>query len=382
MPYIGNIPATQFASLTYQDLTGGSGTTFTLDSPVGSAQDIEVFVNNVRQEPGVAYNITGSTGLTMTGSIASTDDFYVVFQGKSIGTVSHPSGSALEASTGTFSGALSATTGTFSGALSATTGTFSDNVDINGNDLILDADGDTKISASTDDVLTFDTAASERMRITATGAVLVATTDENPASNNVAGIKLESSGTVQFSRSGTSVVQVNRLQDGTIVTFRSAGNVEGSIGVSGTTVSYNGGHLSRWSRLIANNKDTSILKGTVMTNLDAMVEWGDEDNEQLNKMAVSSVEGDINVSGVFVSWDEDDDWNDMNIAMTGDMVIRIAQGTTVARGDLLMSAGDGTAKPQGDDIVRSKTIAKVTSTNVSHTYDDGSYLVPCVLMAC
>jgi len=49
---------------------------------------------------------------------------------------------------------------------------------------------------------------------------------------------------------------------------------------------------------------------------------------------------------------------------------------------LLMSAGDGTAKPQGDDIVRSKTIAKVTSTNVSRTYDDGSYLVPCVLMAC
>ena len=74
--------------------------------------------------------------------------------------------------------------------------------------------------------------------------------------------------------------------------------------------------------------------------------------------------------------------NDMNVGMTGDMVIRIASGTTIARGDLLMSAGDGTAKPQDDDIVRSKTIAKVTSTNVSHTYDDGTYLVPCVLMAC
>jgi len=49
--------------------------------------------------------------------------------------------------------------------------------------------------------------------------------------------------------------------------------------------------------------------------------------------------------------------------------------------DLLMSAGDGTAKPQGDDIVRSKTVAKVTSTHVSHTYPDGSYAVPCVVMA-
>jgi hypothetical protein len=115
-----------------------------------------------------------------------------------------------------------------------------------------------------------------------------------------------------------------------------------------------------------------------------MCEWGEEDNQQLNRMKVSDVEGDRNVSGVFQSWDDDDDiyTNDFYCSMTGDFVIRIAQGTTVARGDLLMSAGDGTAKPQDDDIVRSKTIAKVTSTTVSTTYSDGSYCVPCVLMAC
>jgi hypothetical protein len=60
--------------------------------------------------------------------------------------------------------------------------------------------------------------------------------------------------------------------------------------------------------------------------------------------------------------------NDMNVAMTGDMVIRIAQGTTVARGDLLMTAGDGTAKPQGDDIVRSKTIAKGDQHHMFHIH--------------
>ena len=199
--------------------------------------------------------------------------------------------------------------------------------------------------------------------------------------------------------------------DGVIIVFYAQGNNEGNISVSGTTVSYNGGHLSRWSQLSDGSKDTTIVK--TMTNLDQMCVWshdakavGDEiknacgetiiatdndvkdayteDNEQLNCMAVSSVEGDANAQDlqVFVSWDDKDDFNDMNVAMTGDMVIRIAQGTTVARGDLLMSAGDGTAKPQGDDIVRSKTIAKVISTNVSHTYDDGSYLVPCVVMAC
>ena len=194
--------------------------------------------------------------------------------------------------------------------------------------------------------------------------------------------------------SGASCIYINRqLDDGHLLIFAQAGNIEGTISVSGTLVSYNGGHLSRWSQLTDGTKDTSIVKGTVMTNLDQMAVWAHdavdgkdaytEDNEQLNCMAVSSVEGDANVAGVFVNWDNDDDgFNDMNVAMTGDMVIRIAQGTTVARGDLLMSAGDGTAKPQGDDIVRSKTIAKVTSTQVSHTYDDGTYLVPCVLMAC
>ena len=210
---------------------------------------------------------------------------------------------------------------------------------------------------------------------------------------------------------------LNRMgNDGMLVAFRQGGTTEGSISVSGTTVSYNGGHLSRWSQATDGNRIDGLVKGTVMTNLDQMAVWhheaqaatlyedgdeipegkkvGDEktpavdayteDNEQLNCMAVSSVEGDANVAGVFVNWDDDDKDHtaDMNVAMTGDMVIRIAKDTTVARGDLLMSAGDGTAKPQDDDIVRSKTIAKVTSTTVSHTYDDGSYLVPCVLMAC
>lgn len=232
--------------------------------------------------------------------------------------------------------------------------------------------------------LAFATGATERARFNSGTGLLIGTTNNSPAESSTAtGIRLGYNGGSQFSKSNDAIVTFNRNDsDGNMLQFAQAGSVEGTISVSGTTISYNGGHLSRWSRLADDSKDTSIVKGTVMTNLDAMVEWSDEDNEQLNKMAVSSVEGDANVAGVFVNWDDDDDWNDMNIAMTGDMVIRVAQGTTVQRGDLLMSAGDGTAKPQGDDIVRSKTIAKVTSTHVSHTYDDGSYLVPCVLMAC
>ena len=189
--------------------------------------------------------------------------------------------------------------------------------------------------------------------------------------------------------SGDGLFTLNRQSsDGTLVKFRQANTDEGSISVSGTTVSYNGGHLSRWAQTTT-AKDESLVKGTVLSNLDEMNVYTDAegnpvDNEQLNKVKVSDVEGDANVAGVFVNWTHDDAHNvdEINMAMTGDMIIRIAQGVTVARGDLLMSAGDGTAKPQGDDIVRSKTIAKVTSTHVTCTYADGSFCVPCVLMAC
>lgn len=206
-----------------------------------------------------------------------------------------------------------------------------------------------------------------------------------------------------------------RTNDGTLVSFNQDGTEEGTISVSGTTVSYNGGHLSRWSQLLDGSKDESILKGTVMSNLDEMCVWekpaayyteyeeqnrtedmpqfkaGDlktpaeqSSNEQCNKTKVSDVEGDKNVAGVFVAWTYDDvhQTNDMLLGMTGDMVIRIGAGVVVQRGDLLISAGNGTAKPQADDIRRSSTVAKVTSTHVSCTYPDGSYCVPCVLMAC
>lgn len=224
----------------------------------------------------------------------------------------------------------------------------------------------------------------ERARFTSTGHLLVGKTSEaNIVTTD--GTRINSTGGMFTTRtSNTPILCARQGSDGNLIEFYAQGNSEGSISVSGTSVSYNGGHLSRWSQLASGAERVEILRGSVLSNLDEMCEWGEEDNEQLNRMKVSDVEGDVNVAGVFQAWDDDDDTyiNDFYCAMTGDFVIRIAQGTTVARGDLLMSAGDGTAKPQDDDIVRSKTIAKVTSTTVSTTYSDNSYCVPCVLMAC
>jgi len=96
MAYQGNPLYTAFSTINKQDLTGGTGTNFTLDYSVGSPQDIEVFVNNVRQEPGVAYTTTG-TSLTMTGAIIAADDFYVVFQGKAQQTAVPGAGTITQA---------------------------------------------------------------------------------------------------------------------------------------------------------------------------------------------------------------------------------------------------------------------------------------------
>jgi hypothetical protein len=230
---------------------------------------------------------------------------------------------------------------------------------------------------------------STRAIIDSSGNLLVGCTSTFNLSSNTQGSYIVSTGTSVFSASGDAPMYLNRRStDGALVRFYQDGTEEGSISVSGTTVSYNGGHLSRWAQTTT-AKDDSLTKGTVLSNLDSMNVYTDAEsnhvaNEQLNKVKVSDVEGDVNVAGVFVNWSHDDTHNvdEINMAMTGDMIIRIAQGVTVARGDLLMSAGDGTAKPQGDDIIRSKTVAKVTSTHVTCTYADGSYCVPCVLMAC
>jgi hypothetical protein len=231
---------------------------------------------------------------------------------------------------------------------------------------------------------TADGAASptERMRITSAGEFLVGKVVED---YNTAGFVVYTSGQSGSTVTGGIPLFVNRKSDdGILVQLFQDGTAEGSISVSGTTVSYNGAHLSRWSQLPGGVERTEILRGTVLSNSDEMCAWGEEDNEQLNRMKVSDVEGDPNVAGVFQGWDDDDNTytDDFYCAMTGDFIIRIAEGVTVQRGDLLMSAGDGTAKPQDDDIIRSKTIAKVTSTHVTCTYNDGSYCVPCVLMAC
>jgi hypothetical protein len=378
--------------------TTGSAATLTTARAIygnnfdGSAELTQVIASTFGGTGNGFTKFTGATTAEKTYTLPDASSTIVV-QGGALGT---PSSGTVTNLTGTASININGTVG----ATTASSGAFT----------TLSATGVTTVQAGTAalpaitttgntntgiyfpaaDTVGFSTGGSERARISSGGEFFVG---KSSSSSSVEGFEVrQPGGTVGvslISEGSSGCMLINRpTSDGVLVSLRQAGTQEGSISVSGTTVSYNGGHLSRWAQTTT-AKDESLVKGTVLSNLDEMNVYTDADgnpvqNEQLNKVKVSDVEGDVNVAGVFVNWDHDEDHNvdEINMAMTGDMIIRIAQGVTVQRGDLLMSAGNGTAKPQGDDIVRSKTVAKVTSTHVTCTYADGSFCVPCVLMSC
>ena len=268
----------------------------------------------------------------------------------------------------------------------------------------------------------------ERMRITSSGDVFIAKTG---TAIGTVGIELDSTGSGAFTTSAVPVLYVNRLtDDGDLIRFFQASTQEGSISVSGGNVSYNGFTGTHWSRF-TDNSTPNILRGTVLETLDEMCDWynlefdvttqdaegndvttpqkiphvltdsqsnGDVityNHEGIDVQATIVKENDVkhmmskvsdnsdakNVYGVFVAYDEDGEgYNDFYVASVGSFVVRIKANETIAKGDLLQSNGDGTAKVQTDDAVRSSSFAKVLSTTIIETYEDGSFIVPCSLM--
>ena len=246
-------------------------------------------------------------------------------------------------------------------------------------------------------------------------------------SSSVEGVRLHSGVNHHITVNGANVILFNRgTNDGQIVGFASQDATQGNISISGSTTSYNAFSASHWSRLTDNSKPT-ILKGTVIETIDEMCDWyqitftvpatddtpehnpkisialedgqsvGDtitynhdgtdyqatiiqEDDNKHTKCKISDTADSTRVYGVFADWDNDDDTvNDMYVTAVGTHVVRINKDVTVQAGDLLSSNGDGTAKVQDDDIIRSKTLGKVLTNIKQETYDDGSYTVPCAL---
>jgi hypothetical protein len=94
LAYIGTIPAEAYTSFAVQHFTTSATDTFTLDFPVANENEIALFINNVRQEPGSGYAYTASgTTLTLASAITGSDSMYCVFIGKTVQTVAPAAGS-------------------------------------------------------------------------------------------------------------------------------------------------------------------------------------------------------------------------------------------------------------------------------------------------
>ena len=113
MAYIGHSASGNFTTKPSKDTFSGDGSTtaFTL-SEGATTNTVDVFVENVRQEPTTAYTVDGTT-LTFTAAPGSgTNNIYVVNRGPLQLSATHPAAQALEASTGTFTGDLTVDTST------------------------------------------------------------------------------------------------------------------------------------------------------------------------------------------------------------------------------------------------------------------------------
>ena len=93
MAYVGTpIDTTnQFQSLVGKRFSGDASTTaFTLDIAPSSTLDIEVFVENVRQDPNSAYTLNGTTMTFAAAPPSGTNNIYVIHQAKAVGTIDIP----------------------------------------------------------------------------------------------------------------------------------------------------------------------------------------------------------------------------------------------------------------------------------------------------
>ena len=217
MGYVGNEPDVGFTSFAQQTITGNGGTSYTLSHAVANGKEILLYINNIKQEEGSskAYTASGTT-LTLSEAISSSDSCYCVFLGKALQTTVAPDGSVTSAK------------------LANANLEMPNTLDMNGNELILDADGDTSITADTDDQIDFKTGGSNRVTIDNSGNFIVGRTS---SSTTTVGAELRANGKIIGVMDGGNH-SFNRLtSDGDIVKFQKDGTEIGSIGCqSGTLV--------------------------------------------------------------------------------------------------------------------------------------------------
>ena len=189
-------------------------------------------------------------------------------------------------------------------------------------------------------------------------------------SSSATGAYFEQGTDLAVARSGGAALSVLRqTNDGQLIRFKRSGSEVGDITVSSGSVSLTGFQGCHETSGIAEN----LPLGTVVSTIDELDSMDNgEDKPDHPKVKVSDIVGDSRVYGVLQRYSADRN-NKPAIASVGTGSILVTGACS--GGDLLESNGDGTAKVQSDDIIRSKTIGKVTIGN----NDAGVKSVSCVL---
>ena len=180
MPYIGPAPSGTFGTGAKDRFSGDASTVaFTMSQSVGNVNDIDVFVDNVRQEPTISYTVSATT-LTFTAAPDSgTNNVYVVHKANAA-SLTPPDNIALKPSSVDSSGDITGST--------------------------LNADGDT----SAGDNAAIGYTAAEGLILTGQGSTSDVT------------IKNDADATVASIATGTTIFT---LSDDAFVTGRSSGTV-------------------------------------------------------------------------------------------------------------------------------------------------------------
>ena len=87
MGYLGTPPAIGFSSTKKDSFSGDNSTTgFTMSKIAATGTDIQVFVDNIRQEPTTAYSVSGTTLTFTEAPPTGTNNVYVIHQHQALGT--------------------------------------------------------------------------------------------------------------------------------------------------------------------------------------------------------------------------------------------------------------------------------------------------------
>jgi hypothetical protein len=190
MPYQGNTPVESYIATVKDSFNGnGSTTAFTMSKPT-QVNDVRVVVENVIQDPSVAYTVSGTTITFTSAPPSGTNNIYVIHLGPAVATAQPP-------------------------AEIADATTFASNVSVQGSFTSPGID---------------DNADATALTIDSSEVVLVGKTSNTFSQQGVA---LRANNDSQITRDGGNPLSLNRTSsDGDIAKFFKDGTAVGSIGVA------------------------------------------------------------------------------------------------------------------------------------------------------